>query len=351
MKNKGKIREKAKTALVECLEKIPFLKIKKIREEVLNTDIQADLDLEIAFPDRNMRLICEIKNSGQPRLARESSNQILRYKEEEPNAYFIFIAPYISSKAAEILKSDGIGYIDLSGNCLLSFDNIFIERKDYPNQFKEKRALRTLYSSKAERVLRALLCHPGRKWKIQELAQESEVSLGQASNVKKILYDREWLSGERGSFGLMNPEELLHEWADNYSYRKNEIRELHSLKPVQDVEMSCAQYFSRDDVKYSLTGFSGAARISTAVRYNKAMIYVSDLTEKMLSDLSLKEVRSGGNVILYTPYDEGVYYGGSKVDDIRLVSEVQLYLDLKSFRGRGEEAAELLFERIIGEQR
>ncbi|MBA4366242.1 MAG: hypothetical protein C0403_01205 [Desulfobacterium sp.] len=348
--NESIIKEKAKGALLECLGKIPFLKIKNIREDIFNTDIQADLDLAIELSDRNMRLICEIKNSGQPRLAREASNQILRYREKTVNAYFVFIAPYISSKAAAILKSDGIGYIDLSGNCLLSFDKIFIERKDFPNQFQEKRALRTLYSSKAERVLRVLLCNPGRKWKITELAEESDVSLGQASNVKKILYERELLSGERGSFGLVNPAELLQEWADNYSYRKNEIKELYSLKPVQDIETLCAHYFNKNDVKYALAGFSGAARISTAVRYNKAMIYASDVTEKMLSDLSIKKVGSGGNVLLYTPYDDGVYYGGSKADDIQLVSKVQLFLDLQGFRGRGEEAAELLFERIIGEE-
>ena len=43
----------------------------------------------------------------------------------------------------------------------------------------------------------------------------------------------------------------------------------------------------------------------------------------------------------------GVFYGSSKVNGIQVVSEIQLYLDLQGFRGRGEEAAEVLFERII----
>ena len=43
-----------------------------------------------------------------------------------------------------------------------------------------------------------------------------------------------------------------------------------------------------------------------------------------------------------------VFYGTSKIDDIQIVSDIQLYLDLQGFRGRGEEAAEVLFERIGG---
>ncbi|MCP4681783.1 MAG: hypothetical protein GY864_05600 [Desulfobacterales bacterium] len=142
----------------------------------------------IIFAKSNQMLSYEL--TLLPLLAREAVNQMLRYKDKVADAYFVFIAPYISLKAAEICQSEGIGYLDLSGNCLLSFGEIFIQKKDYPNRFKEKRDLKSLYTPKAERLLRVLLCNPGKKWKIKELAVESSVSLGQASNVKKLLFDR-----------------------------------------------------------------------------------------------------------------------------------------------------------------
>jgi hypothetical protein len=58
-------------------------------------------------------------------------------------------------------------------------------------------------------------------------------------------------------------------------------------------------------------------------------------------------VPSGANVTLLVPYDSGVFYGARAYDDISVVSPVQLYLDLVSYKGRGEEAAQFLFERVI----
>jgi hypothetical protein len=63
----------------------------------------------------------------------------------------------------------------------------------------------------------------------------------------------------------------------------------------------------------------------------------------------MKAVKSGGNLLLFTPYDDGVFYGSSRVDDIQVVSTTQLYLDLQGFRGRSGEAAAMLFERIVEE--
>jgi hypothetical protein len=77
------------------------------------------------------------------------------------------------------------------------------------------------------------------------------------------------------------------------------------------------------------------------------MAYVSILTDEILAELKLKEVTSGANVSLLIPYDEGVYYGSEVFDAVRVVSPIQLYLDLKGYRGRGEEAAEALLERVI----
>jgi len=341
------LEKSAKTALLSCLSKVPFLKIVDIQKEYGDEDTIADLTVKIELPGGIIQLIAEVKSSGQPRLAREAVNQMLRYKNKVADAYFVFIAPYISPRAAEICQSEGIGYLDLSGNCLLSFDKIFIEKKGYPNQFKEKRDLKSLYAPKAERLLRVLLCNPGKKWKIKELAAESSVSLGQASNVKKVLFDCEFISGERGGFSLKEPAALLRKWAENYNYRKNEVQEFYSLKSVTDIENALADYCNNRKIKYALTGFSGAVRVKPAVRYKKAMAYVDDLGEDALSALSLKAVKSGGNLLLFTPYDDGVFYGSSTMNKIQIVSEIQLYLDLQGFRGRGEEAAKVLYERIV----
>ena len=73
-----------------------------------------------------------------------------------------------------------------------------------------------------------------------------------------------------------------------------------------------------------------------------------DAAADQLTDLfEFKEVGSGANVTLFAPYDEGVYYGVSTQEGSRIVSPVQLYLDLIGFKGRGEEAANAILEEVI----
>ena len=56
--------------------------------------------------------------------------------------------------------------------------------------------------------------------------------------------------------------------------------------------------------------------------------------------LDLRPVEMGGNGSIVLPYDEGVFYGASKVGGLKVVSKVQLYVDLFNYPARGEEAAE-----------
>ena len=77
------------------------------------------------------------------------------------------------------------------------------------------------------------------------------------------------------------------------------------------------------------------------------MAYVQEEIEKIRMVLEIKPVESGANVTILKPYDEGVFYGTNEIDGSKVVSPIQVYLDLRSLRGRGEEAAAALLERVI----
>jgi|TARA_B100000315_G_scaffold186892_1_gene176425 hypothetical protein len=142
-------------------------------------------------------------------------------------------------------------------------------------------------------------------------------------------------------------EDLLVEWAENYTFRKNQVLNCYSLKKPAEIEADLAEFCKRNDTRYALTGFSGAARLAPAVRYHRAFAFVeADLTE-VAGQLGLKVVSGGANVSLLAPYDEGVFYGGCVFEGIKIASPFQVYLDLQGFRGRGEEAADAVFEDVI----
>ena len=84
-------------------------------------------------------------------------------------------------------------------------------------------------------------------------------------------------------------------------------------------------------------------------RYRGVYAYVEDGAKAatLQQALGLKQVTTGLNVTFLKPYDEGVFYGLIKYNEMPVVSPLQLYLDLKSYKGRGEDAAQFLFEQII----
>ena len=344
------LQKRIEDALRSCLENVPFLEIGSVQVETRENEMQPDLLVELELSGRKQTLVIEAKRSGHPRLARDAANQLLRYKERYPEAYGVFAAPFVSPKAAEICSREEIGYVDLSGNCRLCFDRTYIEKQGNPNRFAEKRDLRTLYSPKAQRVLRALLSNPKKSWKTKDLSEQAQVSAGQVSNVKKLLADREWIRIEPDGFVLSDPEALLKEWAENYSYKKNHIRNFYTLKPTAEFEADLASTCTMENLTYALTSFSGAARLAPAVRQQKVIAYVEESGVDLASLLALKEVPSGANISLLAPYDEGVFYGVREIDGTRVASPIQIYLDLLGSRGRGEEAAAALLEEVIRPQ-
>ena len=207
--------------------------------------------------------------------------------------------------------------------------------------------MRSLYSPKAERVLRALLLEPQRGWKLAELAKTARVSLGQASNVKKLLEDREWLQRSDSGLRLMQPGKLVQEWSESYSYRKNKAWDFYSTDEPPRIEAKLAATCQDLGLNYALAGFSAASRLAPSVRYQRVMAYVSEQIELVVERVGLKRVSSGPNVTLFEPYDEGVLAGTRDVDDIRVTSPIQTYLDLREFRGRGEEAAEAILREVM----
>jgi len=338
--------ELVEEALSSCLAKVPFLKIRDIEQESAQEAARPDFLITLEVPAGTQTFVVEVKNAGQPRVARDAVNQLLRFSQAFPQAFPVFIAPYISPKAAEICEQAGVGYLDFSGNCRLCFQEVYIEKTGNPNIFSEKRDLRSLYSPKAENVLRVLLTTPLKAWKIQELADEAGVSVGQVAKVKNLLLNRECLS-EADGMVLSKPEELLSEWAKNYNFRKNRVRDFYSLKSVSEIEFTLANLCKSEKLIYALTSFSGAARLAPAVRYQRVLAYVEETDKDVAGLLNLKEVPSGANVSLLTPYDEGIFYGSQDINGIRIASPIQIYLDLKTYRGRGEEAADMLFEQVI----
>jgi hypothetical protein len=339
--------QKAQGALLRCFQDIPFLDVINVDAEPNREGRRPDIRIALQFQEQVRYVIAELKNNGEPRYARQAVNQMLNYLRESRCDYGVFVAPYISSRAAAICQEKSIGYIDFAGNCHLSFENIYVHKEGTPNPFTRKRYLRSMFSPKAERILRVLLTSGPREWKVEELALEADVSLGQVSNVKKLLADQEWIDKKAVGFSLIDPFSLLEEWSQNYKYRRNKVRNFYTMLGIAEFEYKFGEICQRENLQYGFTGFSGSSRYAPAVRYQRVMAYVQDEIDELIKILDIKPVDSGANVLLLEPYDDGVFYGKQEREGSMVVSPIQIYLDLYSYRGRGEEAAEILLGKVI----
>lgn len=335
----------AEKKLTSCLGSIPFVSIVDLKQGKNPTE-DIDLFVKLQVADTFQKLAVEVKKKAEPRLVRDAVNQMLRHLGEHSDTYGIIMAPFISKASAAICKQAGMGYIDLSGNCFLSFANIHIEKEGNANPFAEKRALRSIFYPKAERILRVLLNQPGVCWKMQTLADEACVSLGQTYKVKKQLEDWSFIETSDQGFCVFNWRELLQTWSQVYTYRKNKIYDFYSFDSVEQFEKKLDDYCRDAGVRYALTLFSGADKIAPFTRMNRFFAYVQRNPSEIQDRLNLKPVSSGASVTLLVPYDEGVFYN-PKENIQNLVSPIQLYLDLHSFGGRGEDAAEFLYNQKI----
>ena len=114
-----------------------------------------------------------------------------------------------------------------------------------------------------------------------------------------------------------------------------------------EFEFQLGKVCQERSISYGRTGFSGSSRYAPVVRYQRVMAYVQGDIEALTDSLAIKPVGSGFNVTLLEPFDEGVLYGLDDIEGSQVISPIQVFLDLKSLRGRGEEAADALFERVI----
>ncbi len=321
----------------------------RIREPLFSGSKESDLVYVIKTQGEDKyTLIFEIKTIGLPKYVRMAANQLQEIIGGRDKIYGIFGSPYISEESEKICELNNIGYIDLAGNCLLSFNGVYINIKGNPNPYPENRSIKSIFSKKSSRIVRILLDNPGRKWYVKDLSREAEVSIGLVSKVKKRLEEYNYIEkSDIQKFYLSNPESLLDRWVKNYSYKKNNSVDYYSLDDIDTIENNLANFCDSNDIRYALTLTSGASRIAPFLRYNKVFAYAEDSIESIANNLRWKKVSTGANISILSPYDSGIFYGLQDFNGLKVVSNIQLYLDLKDYKQRGEEAAEFLKEKRL----
>ncbi|HKX63578.1 MAG TPA: type IV toxin-antitoxin system AbiEi family antitoxin [Verrucomicrobiae bacterium] len=337
--------------LWNCLAEVPFLQIVKVEQRVFADASRPEVIARVRIGAQERILLAEVKRNGQSRLVREAIENILRYRQTYADSYALVIAPSFTAQSAKICRQEGIGYLDLAGNCWLNFDHVFINSSGRILPKQKRPPIRTWYSARVERVLRVLLMQPNRTWKTRELAMEAHVKPGQALSIKHFLAQRAWVEDGRQGFRVTEPGLLLDEWAEHYPAGKSAERVFSSSRSIVELEAMLASVCQEQVIPYALMGYSAAMRYNPQLHYQRVSAYVLSDLSKVISALELTESSgSKGNVSLWIPHDEGVLRGSEQFDHARVTPLVQTYMDLIGQEGKGEKEANHLWQTLMRER-
>lgn len=340
--------------LEQILNRIPFLKLQGIEgKNTAGAEIHRhDLIAKVRVGNEAWKIVVEYKRQGQRRHVREAVLQVSDYLSRMPSAnnYGLIIAPFISEQSAQICREWGIGFVDLAGNCSLSFDHVFIETRSADNPFRVRKTLHSLFTPKAARVVRILLGPPLRTWKVADLQKAAGVSLGLVSNVRKLLLDHEWASAADAGLLITEPEKVLRAWAKAYKPRSHRKHSFYT--PLHGVQLENAMRLSMTDGggrHAVLASFSAARWLAPYARQGTHYFYADPIGQQLIKErMKLEPVAKGENVAIQEPNEDDVFIGKvESTDGIWCTGPVQTWLDLNVSGERGIEAAEHLFQNKL----
>jgi hypothetical protein len=184
------------------------------------------------------------------------------------------------------------------------------------------------------------------------LASASGVSLGQTSNVRKLLLNGEWAVANESGLRLTKPEELARAWQDSYELRPRASKGAYTLLHGEalDGAVRAALAEAGNGAHAVLASYSAGRWLAPYTRHATQFLYVDEAgAQSVKRHLQLQPVPRGENVVLLEPREDDVF--SARVEaapGIWCIGLVQTWLDLGATGERGREAAEhLLREKLL----
>jgi DNA-binding transcriptional regulator YhcF (GntR family) len=340
--------------LVQVKEKLeeffPF-KIMDFHLEPQIGPFRTDFITYVSFGKKRFKLVGEIIKYASFSHFRNILYQLRLYAENRQNLIPIVIAKYLSPKKREECKKAGINFLDFSGNVFFHYkEGIHIERVGFANKFPEFREMRGPFSDKASLILREML-KEDKIWGVRECAEKVNLDAGYVSRMFQNLEKLDYLEKINSKGKLKNKKVILEDWINFYNFRKNkEFKYFFLAKEPKEILERLKNLRIPKKIIYALGFHAGAYLIAPHAVFNEVHVYVADNDSLNFfeKNLKLRSVEQGANLIFLFPYyKHSVFYDRRKIENLWVVSDIQLYIDLYSYPLRGAEQAEHLYEKRI----
>ena len=178
------------------------------------------------------------------------------------------------------------------------------------------------------------------------MASASGLTRAYVSIVVKRMLDAGYIRQQRKGYCLQAPDQMLDDWSAVYRFDRYIWKQEYAMafRQVREGMDKLAHVLVGKTSEFAMTGPCGAYLRCPYMEPSVVKAYVSG----PLKDLpGLHPVERDGNVVLYVPPNPGVFVGKNNIDRFPVVSDIQLYLDLKKMPGRSGDQADYLRENLL----
>lgn len=310
---------------------VPGLRLKQVKDFA-----HSPVEIDVEFGGKDLRLLCEVRSDARSITIERAISQIQELEKEtgDVNVRRCLVVPFLSERMRDKLRSMNIWFIDLSGNIYINDPGfLHIERQGMANRFSDSQISGNLFADKRSLVIRYLFAHPNKFVGVREIAASCRMNPGGVSVALKLLEEVGYVARNRqGQSKLISWRELLEDWASYYKTKKqSESRFYWNTQSLDQMLGLLAEY---PHGGFALTGHAGAHLVAPYVNYEGLHAYVRDqeVIDKLTRVFKMRLAEKGANVFLIQPYyRKSALFGTRNVRGIEIVSDVQLYLDLRHF--------------------
>ncbi len=322
----------------------------------LSAEDDSLVQIDVHDGDPVTRLVLLPLASGEPRLVRGLLPR-LRELSRKRNTWAGLVVPHMGASGLKVCREAGVGFIDCCGNSYLRFNQVVVQISGNRNKFTSPKRPRTLFNDKATIPLRVLLENPGELMTTRNIAERGGLSLGWVSQILQQLHAEGHVERRRGGgTRVIDPPRLVGEWLRQYAFEHNAVfpfrmREDHVSDTLQLLRTLQPPLFER----YALTLEAAVAALNGDREPTQLHVYLPDLARDKDAALDLwsnaLQLRPAGydaNCFLVAPtYTHAAFFGMHRAEGLRVVSDLQLYLDLFHYPSAARPSAQaVIAERL-----
>ena len=309
------------------------------------TDLYGDGIVRIAQKGRKWEFKAEVK-------LRVNRTTIALLKQKIDRAgEGLLVTDYVNPELAEVMRDQGIFFIDAAGNAFIDATPLYIFVKgEKPTEVGKAKPVKRVFKPGGLKLIFALLNNPGmEKATYRDMAKAANVALGTVDFVITELKELGFLidMAKKGR-QLRKTGQLLRRWVEAYP---------ENLKPklVQEKFRTDALHWWKDikpaDFDFFWGGEIAAAKLTGLLKPEKYTIYTDHLPGKLIYKFKFQK-DPNGNVEFVTPF----WTFGWELAEKKVVPPLLIYADLMATGdARAIEAAEIIYDthltRLIREDR